>query len=99
MLVAAYYLPGGPALPDQAETLVEVEGDAASGAPRSWFQQLVLGKKKRLFKLDNNVIFSLDSEDLIPIAGLCTRLLKLDSKVIVSLDCEDLIPIADFAQK
>jgi hypothetical protein len=46
MLVAAYYLPGGPALPDQAETLVEVEGDAASGAPRTWFQQLVLGTTK-----------------------------------------------------
>ncbi len=46
VVVAAYYLPGGPTLPDQADTLVEMEGDAASGAPRSWFQQLVLGTNK-----------------------------------------------------
>jgi hypothetical protein len=46
VLAAAYYLPGGPALPDQADTLVEVEGDAASGAPHSWFYQLVLGTTK-----------------------------------------------------
>ncbi len=46
VLVAAYYLPGGPALPDQAETLVEVEGEVANSAPRSWFQQLVLGTTK-----------------------------------------------------
>ncbi len=64
VLVAAYYLPGGAALPNQAETLVEVEGDATSGAPRTWFYQLVLGTTK--VKLDNKVIFSLDIEDLIP---------------------------------
>jgi hypothetical protein len=51
VLVSAYYLPGGPALPDQADTLVEVEGDAASGAPRSWFHQLVLGTNKECYLL------------------------------------------------